>query len=310
MSKPPPPGIYVPAVLFFKEDDELDEEAIKAHVLRLAKGHVTGILVQGSNGEAQHLSHEERKRAIHLTRTTLDAHGFQHVLVIAGTGAQSTRETKQLNLDAKEAGATHALVLTPSTWRPAMTKELILRFHREVADASPIPTMVYNFPTVTAGIDLDSETIATLGAHPNIVGTKLSCGHLGKLTRLNTSLSADSFAAFIGRSDCFLPALAVSGAGGIMALVNVAPRVHRALWDAWHAGRMDEARNIQRILAHGDTIASKYGGIGFIKALIAHEFGYGGPNVRGPLATASVDKLSVADAEQLKELITYEKLLP
>ncbi|KAH9052879.1 aldolase [Lactarius deliciosus] len=282
MFKPPPPGIYVPAVLFFKEDDELDEESIKAHILRLAKGHVTGILVQGSNGEAQHLSHEERKRAIHLTRTTLDAHGFQHVL------------TKQLNLDAKEAGATHALVLTPSTWRPAMTKELILRFHREVADASPIPTM----------------TIATLGAHPNIVGTKLSCGHLGKLTRLNTSLSADSFAAFIGRSDCFLPALVVSGAGGIMALVNVAPRVHRALWDAWHAGRMDEARNIQRILAHGDTIASKYGGIGFIKALIAYEFGYGGPNVRGPLATASVDKLSVADAEQLKELITLEKSLP
>ncbi|KAH9063966.1 aldolase [Lactarius vividus] len=280
MSKPPPPGIYVPAVLFFKEDDELDEEAIKAHVLRLAKGHVTGILVQGSNGEAQHLSHEERKRAIHSTST------------------------------AKEAGATHALVLTPSTWRPAMTKELILRFHREVADASPIPTMVYNFPTVTAGIDLDSETIAALGAHPNIVGTKLSCGHLGKLTRLNTSLPADSFAAFIGRSDCFLPALVVSGAGGIMALVNVAPRVHRALWDVWHAGRMDEARNIQRILAHGDTIASKYGGIGFIKALIAHEFGYGGPNVRGPLATASVDKLSVADAEKLKELITFEKSLP
>ena len=179
----------------------------------------------------------------------------------------------------------------------------------KVADASPIPTMVYNFPKVTAGIDLDSETIAALGAHPNIVGTKLSCGHLGKLTRLVTSLSADSFAAFIGRSDCFLPALTVSDAGGIMALANVAPRAHRALWDAWHAGRMDEAKDIQRILAHGDAIASKYGGIGFIKALIAHEFGYGGSTVRGPLSTASVDKLSVADAAQLKELITFERSL-
>ena len=169
--------------------------------------------------------------------------------------------------------------------------------------------MVYNFPKVTAGIDLDSETIVALGAHPNIVGTKLSCGHLGKLTRIVTSLPADSFVAFIGRSDCFLPALTVSGPGGIMALVNVAPHVHRALWDAWHAGRMDDARNIQRILAHCEAITSKYGGIGFIKALIAHEFGYGGSTVRRPLATASLDKLSTEDDIKLQELITFEKLL-
>lgn len=96
------------------------------------QGSVTGIVVQGSNGEAQHLSSDERKRVICLTRTTLDAHGFQHVAVIAGTGAQSTRETKQLNIDAKEAGATHALILTPSTWKAAMTRDLILRFFREV----------------------------------------------------------------------------------------------------------------------------------------------------------------------------------
>ncbi|KAI0267650.1 aldolase [Gloeopeniophorella convolvens] len=309
MSRPPPPGIYVPAVLFFQENEELDEDAVKSHVLRLAQGSVTGILVQGSNGEAQHLSHDERKRAIRLTRETLDANGFQHVLVIAGTGAQSTRETKQLNVDAKEAGATHALVLTPSTWRPMMTKDLILRFHREVADASPIPTMVYNFATVTAGLDLDSDTIAELGAHPNIVGTKLSCGHLGKLTRLVTSLPSDSFATFIGRSDSFLPAIAMCGAGGIMALVNVAPRAHRALWDAWHAGRAKEARSIQRMLAHCDSISSRYGGIGFLKSLISREFGYGGSTVRGPLAVASVDKLSSVDAALLKELVDFEKSL-
>jgi 4-hydroxy-2-oxoglutarate aldolase len=93
---------------------------------------VNGILVQGSNGEAQHLSHDERVLIIRLTRDTLDRNGFQHVLVIAGTGAQTTRETKKLNEDAKKAGATHALILTPSTWAKRMTKDSILRFHREV----------------------------------------------------------------------------------------------------------------------------------------------------------------------------------
>ncbi|KAI0052278.1 aldolase [Auriscalpium vulgare] len=306
MSSPPPPGIYVPAVLFFTDDEELDDDAIKAHVLRLARGGVTGILVQGSNGEAQHLSHDERKYAIRLTRQTLDAHGFAHVLVIAGTGAQSTRETKKLNADAKEAGATHALVLTPSTWRPSMTKDAILRFHREVADASPIPTMVYNFPVVTAGLDLDSDTIAELGAHPNIVGVKLSCGHLGKLTRLVTALPSSSFATFIGRSDSFMPAVVMQGAGGIMALVNVAPRAHRVLLDAWNAGRMDEARDIQRMLSHADAICGKYGGIGFIKALVAKEFGYGGVTVRGPLLQSSVDKVSAQEGNLLRELIEFE----
>lgn len=94
-----------------------------------------------------------------------------------------------------------------------------------------------------------------------------------------------------------------------MALANVAPCAHHALWAAWHGGEMDLAREVQRILAHCDAIASKYGGIGFIKALIAHEFGYGGLTVRGPLATATVDKLSVDDAAQLKELIILEKSL-
>lgn len=92
-----------------------------------------------------------------------------------------------------------------------------------------------------------------------------------------------------------------------MALANLAPRAHRALWDAWHDGRADAARDIQRLLAHGDAIISKNGGIGFIKALIAHEFGYGGPTVRGPLETASVDRLSTADAALLRELIAFEK---
>ncbi|KAA1467679.1 aldolase [Dentipellis sp. KUC8613] len=308
-SAPPPPGIYVPAVLFFKENEDLDVPAIKAHILRLAQGGVTGIVVQGSNGEAQHLSHEERKEALRITRETLDENGFKNVIIIAGTGAQSARETKKLNQDAKEAGAAFALVLTPSTWKPSMSKEHILRFHREVADASPIPVLVYNFSTVTAGLDLDSDTIATLGEHPNIVGTKLSCANLGKLTRLVTTHPAQEFATLVGRSDAFLPALVLESTGGIMALVNIAPKAHRRLWDLYQEGRMDEARDIQRLLSHCDAITGKLGGIGFLKAIISKEFGYGGLTVRAPLLPSSVDKLSGRDAELMKELIDLEKSL-
>lgn len=128
----PPPGIYVPAVLFFTPEEELDVHAITRHVIRLARSGVTGILVQGSNGEAQHLSHEERKLAIRTTRNALKANHLEHVVIIAGTGAQSGKETKELCKEAALEGAQFALVLTPSTWPPLMTKEAILKFHRDV----------------------------------------------------------------------------------------------------------------------------------------------------------------------------------
>ncbi|EJD06816.1 dihydrodipicolinate synthetase [Fomitiporia mediterranea MF3/22] len=311
MSKatPPPPGIYVPAVVFFTENDELDIPSIKSHVLRLAKGGVTGILVQGSNGEAQHLSHEERILAIRTTRETLNENGFTSVLVIAGTGAQSTRETIQLCKEAHEAGASHALVLTPSTWLPQMTKENIILFHRTVADGSPIPTMIYNFPVVTAGIDLDSDTLTTLAAHPNIVGTKLSCGNVGKLTRLTSTFPASEFAVFPGTSDVFVPSLLVGGAGVIGASVNILPKVHAEVYRLWKEGKTDEALKLQYLLAHGDWAVKRIGGIAGLKAIIVKEFGYGSGRVRGPLVPVSAEKVDALQQTKLPELFALEKSL-
>ncbi|KAL5634533.1 hypothetical protein ACGC1H_002548 [Rhizoctonia solani] len=149
MSTVPPPGIYVPAVLFFDTNEELDFTSIKSHILRLANGGVTGILIQGSNGEAQHLSHAERSQTIQFARKTLDEAGYngkskdkKRVVVMAGTGALSTRETKELCHEAAEAGAEFVLVLTPGVWPGMMTKEAIVKFHRDVADASPVPVLM------------------------------------------------------------------------------------------------------------------------------------------------------------------------
>ncbi|KAF5342365.1 hypothetical protein D9611_001759 [Ephemerocybe angulata] len=313
MSTPPPPGVYVPAVLFFDENEEFDVPAIKQHVLRLARGGVTGILVQGSNGEAQHLSREERKTAIALTRQTLNESGFENVIIIAGTGAQSTRETKVFNEDAKDAGATFALVLTPSTWPKAMTIDNIIRFHTEATDASPIPTMIYNFPGVTGGLDLDSDIIYTLSKHPNIVGTKLSCGNIGKLQRLTSRLAPSEFAIYSGRSDTFVHGLNAGSAGVIAALVNIAPRVHVDVVRMWREGgeEREKAMELQAMLGHADWASSAVGGIGGIKAVVARHFGYGAKEgwVRGPLQPANPAKLQEDNLSYkiLVDLVSLEK---
>ncbi|KAJ3793250.1 aldolase [Lentinula aff. detonsa] len=322
-SKPPPSGVYVPAVLFFKPGSEdIDEEAYRKHILRLAEGGVTGILVQGSNGEAQHLSHEERSHNIVFVRKTLDEAGFKHVLIIAGTGAQSARETKKLCVQAKESGAGWVLVLTPSTWAPAMGPDSISKFHREVADASPLPYMVYNFPTVTAGIDLDSDLLSSLATHPNIVGTKLSCGNMGKIQRLSSSFDyQSSFATFAGKSDVFLHTLISGGAGTIAALVNLVPKIHAKIYKLFleyqktkDAKVLEEAFALQAKLSAADWAVSKIGGVGGVKAIVAQEFGYGNRTVRGPLREANLG--SLVQSEQggkwwsaVEEVVRIEKSL-
>jgi 4-hydroxy-2-oxoglutarate aldolase len=292
------------------------------------QGGLTGILVQGSNGEAQHLSCDERKETIRFTRKTLDENGFENVIIIAGTGVQSTRETKKLCADACEAGAAYALVLTPSTWPPQMTKDNIIRFHREVrsihqivvnrlyilrlilkvADASPIPTMIYNFPRVTAGIDLDSSIITELAAHPNIVGVKLSCGNIGKLHRITTDTKPSEFAVFTGRSDVLSQGLLSGSAGGIVALANIAPKIHTKLFKLWKEGKQEEAMKIQATLGHGDWAVSKIGGISGVKAVVNKEFGYGNGRVRGPLAPTDLG-VGAEVYKLVDDLMALEKTL-
>lgn len=303
----PPSGIYVPAVLFFKTNEDFDVPAIKSHVLRLAQGGVTGIVVQGSNGEAQHLSHDERKEAISLTRKTLDENGFQNVVIIAGCGAQSARETKELCVDAKDAGAAFVLVLTPSVWPGDMTNDNIIRYHREVADYSPLPYMVYNFPTVTAGIDLDSDIILTLSEHPNIVGTKLSCGNVGKLHRITSVKPPSEFCTLAGVSEVLLQGLLSGSAGAIAALPNLVPKLHMKMYALYQAGKIEEAMKIQAQLGQGDWATRKAGGVGAMKALISKHFGYGEIHVRRPLM--SVAQLSGTSVDKLEELIASEKML-
>jgi 4-hydroxy-2-oxoglutarate aldolase len=170
--------------------------------------------------------------------------------------------------------------------------------------------MVYNFPVVTAGQDLDSDVIGALAAHPNIVGTKLSCGNVGKLHRLTGTppARAGAFAVFAGKSDVCLHGLLSGGAGCIAALVNVCPKAHVRLFALWRDGAVAEAMELQARLGRGDWALAKVGGIGGIKALVSREFGYGGAQVRGPLKVAHADNFG-PEADALMELIALEKSL-
>jgi L-threo-3-deoxy-hexylosonate aldolase len=210
------------------------------------------------------------------------------------------RGTVDLCKEASAAGASYALVLTPSYFRAAMDNTQIREFFVEVADASPLPIIIYNYPGAVAGIDLDSDLLIELGQHANIVGTKFTCGNTGKLTRVATETGAvtatsrgPGYMAFGGMAD-FTLQTAVSGGSGIIAGgANVVPRTCVKVWKLWEEGILAEAIELQKVLSRGDWVLTK-GAVPGTKKAIELGFGYGG-YARRPLK-----KLTEAETGALK----------
>lgn len=220
------PGIYVPTVAFFdsSEQQAVDVETTKRHVEPLASFGVTGIVTHGSNGEAVHLSHEERMLVTRSTREALVSCSHGDLALLVSCGAPSTQETIKLCKDAAKSGGDFALVLPPSYYGSLLTTTLIVDFFRAVADESPIPLVIYNFPAVQGGLDLNSDQIIELAKHPNIVGVKLTCGNTGKLTRVAAATSSTGFATMGGSANFLLPTLIAGGQGVIAGLANLSPK--------------------------------------------------------------------------------------
>lgn len=295
-------GIYCPTQAFFHDDtEELDIETIGNHAVRLANAGIAGIVTNGSNGEAVFLSAEERCEVTLATRRALDANGFPALPIIAGASEQSVRGTLRLCEDAKRAGADAVLLLTPNFFKWAMTCSATLNYFTRVADASPLPIVIYNYPGAIAGIDLDSEMLIQLARHPNIVGTKFTCGNVGKLARVAGATASVSeiftkdrsnYMTFAGIADFIVPALSVGSSGAIVGAANVFPRACVHVYNLYVAGKYVEAMEAQAALAIADWDLTKRAIPGF-KAILQRYHGYGG------LPRLPMEKLTQEGIERL-----------
>ncbi|THG99450.1 hypothetical protein EW026_g2902 [Hermanssonia centrifuga] len=288
------PGIYAPIPSFFvPQTEDLDLESFASHVVRLAKANIHP-LISGSMGEAIHLTHAERKTLIQTARRALDEAGFTDVPIIAGTGTGSTRETIELCHEAAEAGADYTIVIASGYFAGALNPKALKTFFTDVAEKSPIPVIIYNFPAASGGIDLDSDLITGLAEQcPNLCGVKLTCGNVGKLTRICATVSETSFATqhprknpnapFLvlgGFADFILPSTYVNAHGAIIGLGNVAPHATARLFELSQATLQDpsllpEAQRLQGIVARGDFTIAKTS-IAGTKFLLEKLYGYGG----------------------------------
>lgn len=242
--KVPASGVWVPAVtLFDPATDELLPEDQAKYYRYLAGTGLAGLVILGTNAETFLLTREERRALVALAREAVGP----AVPLMVGVSGHSTKQVREFVADAAAAGATYGLLLPPAYFGKATTPAVVDGFFADVADASPLPLVVYNFPGVCNGVDLDSETITRLARrHDQIVGVKLTCGSVAKVTRLAAVLPAADFATFGGQSDFLLGGLASGSAGCICAFGNVFPRVVVEIYRLWHAGRTAEALALQQ----------------------------------------------------------------
>ncbi|KAM0787795.1 hypothetical protein ACM66B_003849 [Microbotryomycetes sp. NB124-2] len=306
------PGVYAPVNTFFDpETEDLDIETFKRHALYIAQSGV-GLVVGGSMGEAHHLTRQERKQLLVAARKVLDDNSLT-VQLIAGTGGNSTRETIELTKDAAEAGADSAMVITPGYFAGALSPKALKTFFVDVAKASPIPVIIYNYPGASSGIDLNSDLIAEIAkAAPNVKGVKLTCGSVGKLSRV-VSLR-DDFTVLGGFVDFLAPSVILGSAGCITGLANVAPKSCRKLYELAYSGfkgnaaDLAAAARLQELVSAGDWTMQK-GGINGTKDVLQRLHGYGGKPRRPILSYEEEGKDGQRLLDELQGLLEYEKSL-
>jgi 4-hydroxy-2-oxoglutarate aldolase len=270
-----PGGVYPPLPTFFDTQEELDLATLQRHMLRIADSGIAGYVLMGTNGEAVHLSNDERAQVIAAAREVLESSGYSSMPLIAGCGAFSTWATLEHCLQAAHSGADFALILPPFYYKGRMDNRSLIAHYRVVADGSPLPILIYNMPGSTAGLDLDAATICTLAEHPNIIGVKDSAGNIAKLAQI-VATAPPTFRVFAGNAGYLLPALAVGAVGAVAALANVFPEEVCAVQALFEAGELEEARMLQARLIPANAAVTTIYSVPGLKAAMELTVGYGG----------------------------------
>ncbi len=289
-------GVYPACVTPFTDDDKVDTAGIKHNIGLWAAAGCHGFLALGSTGEFVVLDDNERDQVITAAR---DAVPSDRVLSV-GVGHQGTAQTIRQAKRAAEMGADVVLVVTPFFYKPQMSHAALVAHYTAVADASPVPVLIYNVPPFTS-LNIGVETVAALSRHPNIVGMKDSFGDVGQLAAEIDS-SADGFALFTGAARVLHAAMLVGCVGANLAVGNAAPELAVAIYNAAVAGRHEEARRLQTVLTAFEAQVNRPYGVAAYKYALDLR-GYRGGKARAPLLPPDdAAKAHIAEALKLLEV--------
>jgi 4-hydroxy-2-oxoglutarate aldolase len=283
-------GIFPAIATPFDNNGGIYKVKVQHNIDRWNRLALAGYVVCGSTGEAALLSADERLQLFEWVAQ----YSVPEKTLIAGTSAESVRETVRLTNSAAEMGYKAALVLPPHYYRSIFSKrESQLLFFRSVADQAKIPILLYHFPQVS-GIDMTPDTVAALALHPNIIGMKDSSGNLEGTKQFLAAVPKE-FQVMTGSGNALAGSLAAGCRGAVLAIANAIPYCCISIWEA-HLKREPEAAEDwqQRIRPAATLIASTYGIPGLKHAMDLMGYFGGPPRLPlvpvGPAAQAEIAK--------------------
>ncbi len=287
-------GIFAPIATAFDASGDVDYSVFAENTVTFGATKLSGLVVLGSNGEFTLLSHEEKVKLVETARNHLPA----DKMVIAGTGCESFRETLQLTKECAAVGADVALVVTPNYYKKDMNGPALEKFYTMLADASPIPVMIYNMPG-NSGVNVPSSLTLKLAAHPNITGIKDSGGNIVQISEV-LAKAPEGFSVFAGSGSYLLATLMLGGVGGTLAVANVVPDFCAEIQENFEKGDLEKARKMQLALLPLNAAVTSRFGIGGMKAAM-DMVGFKGGLPRLPILPAG-EETRKEIARILKEL--------
>ena len=231
-------GVGTAMVTPFTRNGELDERAVRRLVRRQVDAGIHFLVPCGTTGENPTLNNAERVRIVEI----LVDEAAGQVPVLAGAGGYNTQEVIHLADEMRKAGASGLLSVTPYYNKP--TQEGLYQHYRAIADATPLPIMLYNVPGRT-GVNIEPSTVVRLAAIPNIVGIKEASGNMAQICDVCRAVPAD-FIVLSGDDAITLPVMAVGGQGVISVASNEIPAEMVQMVDAFERADLAAALAVFR----------------------------------------------------------------
>jgi 4-hydroxy-2-oxoglutarate aldolase len=265
-------------------DGEVHTAAISSNIGRWMRSGLGGVLVLGTNGEAPLLEDDESDRVIEAARGAVPS---ERALLV-GAGRESTRATITAARRAGAGGADAVVVRTPSLYRAHTPVSALADHYLAVAESSPIPVLLYNYPAFT-GVNLTPELIGRLAEHPNILGVKETSTDAAQFTEM-AGVVPDRFTILSGSAPGCFAALCAGARGAILAIACVAPDACLELVELTRAGRLAEGLALQQRLTPLARAVTTTFGIAGLKAALDIA-GYVGGEPRPPLCPLASDAI-------------------
>jgi len=269
-------GIYPALTTPFAADGTVSLADVKHNIQKYNSTGVAGYVALGSTGESVMLSRKEMDEIL----ISVKGVAGKDKKLIAGTAAESTAETIERTKRAAEVGYHVALVKTPFYYKPVYNPDVYLKHYRAVADASPIPILIYVMPLFT-GVILETSTIAAIAQHPNVIGIKDSGGDVRRIGEMRNETNS-SFQILTGAAPVLFPCLSMGACGAIMALASALPEKCVELYKLFTQGQHEKARDLQLQLVTASKLMVSELGIAGVKYAMDQR-GYHGGLPRLPL---------------------------